>query len=45
MEFLLFVPSGYEDIKIHNEPELKGSFKALRDKGLRIKNYREDKPK
>jgi hypothetical protein len=27
------------------EQELKGSFKALRDKGLKIKNYREDIPK
>ena len=27
------------------EQELKGSFKALRDKGLKIKNYREHIPK
>ncbi|SRR5215207_2002018 len=27
------------------EPEIKGGFKALRDKGIKIKNYREDIPK
>ena len=39
------VPTGYENIKIHREPELKGSFKALRDKGIRITNYKEENPK
>ena len=36
---------GFEDVKIHHEPELQGGFKALRDKGLRIVNYQEDIPK
>ena len=31
-------------VSIHHEPELKGGFLALSQKGLRIKNYREDKP-
>ena len=39
-------PSPHEaDVRIHHEPELQGGFKVLRDKGLRITNYREDIPK
>ena len=33
-----------KNVSIHHEPELKGGFLALSQKGLRIKNYREDKP-
>jgi uncharacterized Zn ribbon protein len=33
---------GIPDISIHKEPELKGSFKALKDRGLKITNYKED---
>ena len=36
---------GFDEVKIHHEPELQGGFKALRDKGLRITNYHEDIPK
>jgi hypothetical protein len=39
-------PPGQEylnkSIEIHHEPELKGAFKALRDRGIRITSYRED---
>jgi hypothetical protein len=28
-------------IQIHNEPEIKGAFKTLQDKGIKIKYYRE----
>jgi hypothetical protein len=39
------VPSGYEDVvKIKEEPELKGSFRLLRDRGLKITNYEEYDP-
>ncbi len=31
-----------DQIRIKKEPELKSGFKALRDKGLHITNYRED---
>jgi hypothetical protein len=37
--------SGYENIKIKKEPKLSRSFKALKDKGLKIKNYKEYNPK
>jgi hypothetical protein len=36
---------GTPDISIHKEPELKGAFKALKEKGLKIKDYHEDLPK
>jgi hypothetical protein len=29
-------------VEIPHEPELKGAFKALRDRGIRITSYRED---
>jgi hypothetical protein len=31
-----------DKVAIRHEPEIKGSFKALRDKGLKITNYKED---
>jgi hypothetical protein len=31
----------YTNVQIHREPELKGAFKALQQKGLRIKDYKE----
>jgi hypothetical protein len=34
--------SGIPDISIHHTPELKGAFKALQEKGLRITDYREE---
>src|SRR5919109_3656977 len=38
-------PSGYEDVvKIKKDPKLKGSFRLLRDKGLKITNYEEYNP-
>jgi predicted RNA-binding Zn-ribbon protein involved in translation (DUF1610 family) len=33
-----------DSVKIKHEPELQGGFKALRDKGLKITNYKEDIP-
>jgi hypothetical protein len=36
---------GFDNVKIHHEPELKGGFKALSEKGIRITNYHEDIPK
>jgi hypothetical protein len=33
---------GIQDVRIHKEPELSGAFKALQQKGLRIKDYKED---
>jgi hypothetical protein len=33
---------GIPDISIHHEPEPKGSFKRLQEKGLKITNYKED---
>lgn len=33
-----------DSVKIKHEPELSGSFKALRDKGLRMVDYREEYP-
>jgi hypothetical protein len=36
---------GENDVQIKHEPELKGGFKALRDKGLKISNYQEYNPK
>ena len=35
---------GFVDVQIKHDPELSGGFKALRDKGLRITDYREDIP-
>jgi predicted RNA-binding Zn-ribbon protein involved in translation (DUF1610 family) len=34
----------YKDVAIKHEPTPQGAFKMLQDKGLRIKNYREEKP-
>jgi hypothetical protein len=31
-----------DEVEIRHTPEIKGSFKALRDKGLKITNYKED---
>jgi hypothetical protein len=31
-----------KSVEIRHEPELKGAFKALRDRGIRITSYRED---
>jgi hypothetical protein len=31
-----------KEVEIRHEPELKGAFKALRDRGIRITSYRED---
>jgi transcription elongation factor Elf1 len=31
-----------KEVEIRYEPELKGAFKALRDRGIRITSYRED---
>jgi hypothetical protein len=36
---------GIPDISIRKEPELSPTFKALQQKGLRIKDYKEDIPK
>jgi hypothetical protein len=36
---------GNPDISIHHAPELKGAFKALQQKGIKITNYKEDIPK
>ena len=36
------IPLGYESIKVKKEPELQGSFKVLRDKGIKITSYSED---
>jgi hypothetical protein len=33
---------GADSVAIRHEPELKGAFKALRDRGIRITSYRED---
>src|SRR5215211_7905973 len=33
------IHSGYDKVKIRKEPELRGSFKALRDKGLKFTSY------
>jgi hypothetical protein len=33
---------GIPDIRIHHEPEPKGAFKALQQKGLKITDYKED---
>jgi hypothetical protein len=33
---------GIPDIRIHHEPEIKGAFKYLQQKGLKITNYKED---
>jgi hypothetical protein len=33
---------GIPDISIHHEPELKGAFKVLQQKGLKIRDYKED---
>jgi hypothetical protein len=33
---------GIPDIRIHHEPEIKGAFKSLQQKGLKITNYKED---
>jgi hypothetical protein len=30
---------GFDDVKIHHEPEPHGGLKALQDKGLRITSY------
>ena len=39
------VPTPHEkDIRIKHEPELQGGFLALSQKGLKIKDYREDIP-
>ncbi|HEU4822556.1 MAG TPA: hypothetical protein VFS97_03960 [Nitrososphaeraceae archaeon] len=35
---------GFGDVKIKKEPELKGGFLALQQKGLRIKDYQEYNP-
>lgn len=32
---------GGDAVAIHHEPELKGSFKALRDRGIKITHYEE----
>ena len=31
-----------KSVEIRHEPELKGAFKALRDRGIHITSYRED---
>jgi DNA-directed RNA polymerase subunit RPC12/RpoP len=33
------------DVSIRKEPEIKGAFKELKNKGLKITNYKEDIPK
>ena len=33
---------GEDSVAIRHEPELKGAFKALRDRGICITSYRED---
>ena len=35
---------GFGDVKIKHEPELQGGFLVLSQKGLKIKDYREDIP-
>jgi hypothetical protein len=35
---------GIPDVSIRHEPELKGAFKALKDKGLRFTHYEEHNP-
>jgi hypothetical protein len=29
------------NVQIHNEPEIKGAFKNLQDRGIKIKDYRD----
>jgi hypothetical protein len=31
----------YTSVQIHKEPEIKGTFKVLQQKGIKIKNYKE----
>ena len=44
-ETLVSNTPGIPDISIRKEPELSPTFKALQQKGLRIKDYHEDIPK
>ena len=36
------ITPGIPDISIHHMPELKGTFKALQQKGIKITNYKEE---
>jgi hypothetical protein len=37
--------TNYDDVAIKKKVELKGGFKALADKGIKITSYTEDSPK
>ena len=41
-ETLAATTPGIPDISIHHTPEPKGAFKALQQKGLKIKDYKEE---
>jgi transposase-like protein len=34
----------YTSLQIHKEPETKGAFKVLQEKGIKITNYKEESP-
>jgi hypothetical protein len=34
-----------QNVEIHHEPDPKGAFKALQQKGIKITNYKEDIPR
>jgi transposase-like protein len=44
-ETLAATTPGIPDISIHHTPEPKGAFKALQQKGIKIKDYKEVIPK